>query len=430
MQAFPGLAMTVHHVVSGDGWAAAYFSEHGASKGRAACWSGIGIYFSDGAVLTSCIAQEDYMTRARQLKSGTSDPVEAPAVAPWDAQAAPANSEAEGIVRAWLVTGWPLDTDAIRVDDEHITGNPLKFTTQEVEIDCLLSSGDEVVFHAVQTGHYEERSAQGRNSRPRASACEWYAQGAGRQGRLGARDPRPDGPACCAAGGVIMTAPVLSEVTDGLLVITINRPDRRNAIDRATSQAIADQIDRLDSDDSLRAAILTGAGDHFCAGMDLKAFLNGERVELEGRGLAGLTEAPPQKPLIAAVEGYALAGGFEIALACDLIVASETARFGIPEVKRGLIAGSGGLIRLPERMPRQVALEFALTGRMMDAEEAARWGLVSRLAAPGSALDAARTLAAGNHRQCAARGRGDQGNRERGAALAQRRHLDPAERHT
>ena len=190
-----------------------------------------------------------------------------------------------------------------------------------------------------------------------------------------------------------MTAPVLSEVADGLLVIMINRPDRRNAIDRATSQAIADQIDRLESDDSLRAAILTGAGDHFCAGMDLKAFLNGERVELEGRGLAGLTEAPPQKPLIAAVEGYALAGGFEIALACDLIVASETARFGIPEVKRGLIAGSGGLIRLPERMPRQVALEFALTGRMMDAEEAARWGLVSRLAAPGSASDAARTLA-------------------------------------
>jgi len=190
-----------------------------------------------------------------------------------------------------------------------------------------------------------------------------------------------------------MTAPVLFVVTDGLLIITINRPDRRNAIDRAMSQAIADQIDRLERDDGLRAAILTGAGDHFCAGMDLKAFLNGERVELEGRGLAGLTETPPQKPLIAAVEGYALAGGFEIALACDLIVASETARFGIPEVKRGLIAGSGGLIRLPERMPRQVALEFALTGRMMDAEEAARWGLVSRLTPPGSALNAARALA-------------------------------------
>ena len=217
-----------------------------------------------------------------------------------------------------------------------------------------------------------------------------------------------------------MTASVLSDVTDGLLVITINRPDRRNAIDRATSQAIADQIDRLERDDSLRAAILTGAGDHFCACMDLKAFLDGELVELEGRGLAGLTEAPPQKPLIAAVEGYALAGGFEIALACDLIVASETARFGIPEVKRGLIAGSGGLIRLPERMPRQVALEFALTGRMMDADEAARWGV-------GEPLDRARRRAgygarfgAGNHRQCAARGRGDQGNRKRGAELAQK----------
>ena len=188
-------------------------------------------------------------------------------------------------------------------------------------------------------------------------------------------------------------AAVLTEVRGRVLLITLNRPDQMNAVNTALAQGLVAAIKELDENPDLTAGVLTGAGRGFCAGMDLKAFLDGERVELEGRGLAGLTEAPPQKPLIAAVEGYALAGGFEIALACDLIVASETARFGIPEVKRGLIAGSGGLIRLPERMPRQVALEFALTGRMMDADEAAHWGLVSRLTAPGDALDAARALA-------------------------------------
>jgi enoyl-CoA hydratase len=127
--------------------------------------------------------------------------------------------------------------------------------------------------------------------------------------------------------------------------------------------------------------------------MDLKAFLRGERVELEGRGLAGLVERPPRKPLIAAVEGYALAGGFEIALACDLIVAADNAQFGIPEVRRGLIAGSGGLLRLPQKMPRQIAMEYALTGRMMSAEKAHQWGLVNRLVAPGGALAGARALA-------------------------------------
>ena len=127
--------------------------------------------------------------------------------------------------------------------------------------------------------------------------------------------------------------------------------------------------------------------------MDLKAFLRGERVELEGRGLAGLVERPPQKPLIAAVEGFALAGGCEIALACDLIVASETAQFGLPETKRGLIAGSGGLLRLPQRIPRQIAMEYALTGRTMSAEAASHWGLVNRLTPAGAALDGARALA-------------------------------------
>jgi enoyl-CoA hydratase len=187
---------------------------------------------------------------------------------------------------------------------------------------------------------------------------------------------------------------VIAEQDGAALIVTINRPECRNAIDRETSLALAEAMDRLDADPALSLAILTGAGDHFCAGMDLKAFVAGERVELPGRGLAGLTERPPAKPLIAAVEGYALAGGFEIALACDLIVASETACFGLPEAKRGLIAGSGGLVRLPERMPRQIAMECALTGRMIPAAEAERWGLINRLCAPGTALGAARALAA------------------------------------
>jgi len=193
-------------------------------------------------------------------------------------------------------------------------------------------------------------------------------------------------------------ASVLVAREGAVLVITINRPQARNAIDRATSEAIAAAMDQLDADASLALGILTGAGSHFCSGMDLKAFLRGERVELPGRGLAGIVETPPRKPLIAAVEGYALAGGCEIALACDLIVAAEDASFGIPEVRRGLMAGSGGLIRLPQRIPRQIAMEYALTGAMMPAAEARQWGLVNRLTAPGKALEGAlemaRTIAA------------------------------------
>ena len=193
-----------------------------------------------------------------------------------------------------------------------------------------------------------------------------------------------------------MSTPVSSVLVareGAVLVITINRPQARNAIDRATSEAVAAAMDLLDADASLTLGILTGAGGHFCSGMDLKAFLRGERVELPGRGLAGIVETPPRKPLIAAVEGYALAGGCEIALACDLIVAAEDASFGIPEVRRGLMAGSGGLIRLPQRIPRQIAMEYALTGAMMPATEARQWGLVNRLTAPGKALEGALELA-------------------------------------
>lgn len=178
-----------------------------------------------------------------------------------------------------------------------------------------------------------------------------------------------------------------------VLLITINRPEVRNAVNRAASEAIARAMDELDRDPAIAIGILTGAGAHFSAGMDLKAFLQGERVELPGRGFAGITETPPRKPVIAAVEGYALAGGCEMVLACDLVVAADNAQFGIPEVKRGLIAGSGGLIRLPQRIPRQIALEYALTGAMLPAAEARQWGLVNRLTAPGGALDGARALA-------------------------------------
>jgi enoyl-CoA hydratase len=178
------------------------------------------------------------------------------------------------------------------------------------------------------------------------------------------------------------------------LIVEIDRPQVRNALNRAAGEMIAAAMDELDADPDLVSGILTGAGGTFCAGMDLKAFLQDGRPEIAGRGLAGITETPPRKPLIAAVEGYALAGGCEIALACDLIVAGESASFGIPEVRRGLVAGSGGLIRLPRRIPPQIAMEYALTGAHMTAPDAHRWGLVNRLVPEGGALTEARSLAA------------------------------------
>jgi enoyl-CoA hydratase len=188
-------------------------------------------------------------------------------------------------------------------------------------------------------------------------------------------------------------SPVLVERHGAISVITINRPTVRNAINQAVSHGISAALDELDANDGLGVAILTGAGGTFCSGMDLKAFVNGERPEIPGRGLAGLTEHVPRKPLIAAVEGYALAGGCEIVLACDLVVASSMARFGIPEVTRGLVAGAGGLVRLPRKIPRQIALEYALTGAHFTADEAHRWGLVNRVCAEGEALVVALELA-------------------------------------
>ncbi|MFV2178065.1 crotonase/enoyl-CoA hydratase family protein [Actinomadura sp. LOL_016] len=178
-----------------------------------------------------------------------------------------------------------------------------------------------------------------------------------------------------------------------VLIVTINRPRVKNAINTAAAQKIGAAMDRLDEDDSLFVGVITGAGGVFSAGMDLKAFLAGEKPHVPGRGFAGLVERPPRKPLIAAVEGPALAGGFEIALACDLIIAGQDATFGLPEVRRGLLAGGGGLLRLPEKAGLPKATEWALTGDRISAAEAHASGVVNRLVPTGSALEAASELA-------------------------------------
>ncbi|MEE2058550.1 crotonase/enoyl-CoA hydratase family protein [Rhodococcus artemisiae] len=189
-----------------------------------------------------------------------------------------------------------------------------------------------------------------------------------------------------------MSDEVLLERRGRILIVTINRPDARNAVNLAVSRQLADAMDELDESSDLSVGILTGAGGNFSAGMDLKAFAAGEIVAIEGRGL-GFTERPPAKPLIAAVEGNALAGGTEIVLATDLVVAARDAKFGLPEVKRGLVAGGGGLLRLPDRIPYQKAVELALTGDTFTAEEGAGYGFVNVVAESGKALDEAVRLA-------------------------------------
>ena len=187
---------------------------------------------------------------------------------------------------------------------------------------------------------------------------------------------------------------ILTETRDGVLIVTINRPDARNAVNGAVATGMAAALDRLDAEDDLRVGIVTGAGGYFSAGMDLKAFVQGESPYADDRGFAGITQRASRKPLIAAIEGFALAGGFEIALSCDLIVASREARFGIPEVKRSLVAAGGALLRLPRRIPYHLAMELALTGEPIGAERAAELGIVNRLADPGQALEVAIELAA------------------------------------
>lgn len=190
-----------------------------------------------------------------------------------------------------------------------------------------------------------------------------------------------------------MTQDLQLETKQGVLIITINRPQAKNAMTQDVAYAIAAAIDELESNHDLRIGIITGAGNSFCSGMDLKGFLKGERPSVPGRGFGGITESRPSKPLIAAVEGYALAGGFELALACDLIVAADNAKFGLPEVKRGLVATAGGLLRLPKRLPYHIAMQHILTGEMLEAAKAHRHGLVNSLVQPGHALEEALKLA-------------------------------------
>ncbi|HKC83815.1 MAG TPA: crotonase/enoyl-CoA hydratase family protein [bacterium] len=186
---------------------------------------------------------------------------------------------------------------------------------------------------------------------------------------------------------------VLTERRDGVLLITLNRPDARNAVNAALAEGVAAALDELDADDDLSVGVLTGAGKGFSSGMDLKAFVAGESPYAADRGFAGITQRAAEKPLIAAIEGFAVAGGFEVALSCDLIVAARGARLGIPEAKRSLVAAGGALIRLPRRIPYHLAMELALTGDPIDAERGYELGIVNRLADPGGAVDAALELA-------------------------------------
>jgi enoyl-CoA hydratase len=190
-----------------------------------------------------------------------------------------------------------------------------------------------------------------------------------------------------------MSEEILVAVNDGVIEVTINRPEARNAMTKAVAEGIAAAMDRLEAEADLRCGILTGAGGTFCSGMDLKGFLKGEMPTAGDRGFGGLTSWTPTKPVIAAVDGYALAGGMELALACDLIVASAGAKFGIPEVKRGLVAAGGGVVQLPRLLPRTLAMELALTGDPLTAQRAYDLGLINRVT-DGPAIAAARELAA------------------------------------
>src|SRR5260221_142891 len=191
-----------------------------------------------------------------------------------------------------------------------------------------------------------------------------------------------------------MSDAIRTAVSDGVAVITINRPEARNAVNGEVARGIAAAVEEFDGSGDVRVMILTGAGGTFSAGMDLKGFLAGESPVVEGRGFAGIAERPPTKPVIAAVEGYALAGGFEIALSCDMIVASEAAKFGLPEVRRGLVARAGGLLKVPRPGPLHLGMENGLTGEHFTAERLRQAGLVAAMVAAGEALAGARELAA------------------------------------
>ncbi|MFF9086122.1 crotonase/enoyl-CoA hydratase family protein [Streptomyces sp. NPDC014991] len=185
------------------------------------------------------------------------------------------------------------------------------------------------------------------------------------------------------------TTEVRTETIGSALLITIDRPKARNAVNAAVAAGLSTALDQLEGDPGLRVGVLTGAGGTFSAGMDLKTALAGESPEIPGRGFGGLTQARTTKPLIAAVEGWAMGGGFELALGCDLIVAAVDARFGLPEVSRGLIAAGGGVIRLPKRIPYHLAMELLLTGEPVTGERAGRLGIANRVVPAGETVAAA-----------------------------------------
>ena len=190
---------------------------------------------------------------------------------------------------------------------------------------------------------------------------------------------------------------VLTELRDHVLVLTLNRPEARNAVNAELTQGLGDALERAEHETDIRVVVLTGAGDKsFCAGADLKAISRGEALSPPGTeewGFAGFVNHPISKPVIVAVNATALGGGTELVLASDLAVAGESAKFGLPEVRRGLIAAAGGLIRLPEQLPRKVAMQMIVTGEPIDAETALRWGLVNEVVPDGQVLDAALDLA-------------------------------------
>jgi enoyl-CoA hydratase len=188
---------------------------------------------------------------------------------------------------------------------------------------------------------------------------------------------------------------VLLERRGSTALLTLNRPDARNAISPEVSQTMAGLLDEIEADPALRAVVLTGAGEVFSAGADLKVVAQGRGMEIaRGKGgFAGITTRNFPKPLIAAVNGPALAGGFEIVLSCDLVVAADSSRFGIPETQRGLMAAAGGLIRLPKRVSLAIALELAMTGDPIDAERAFALGLVNKVVPAGQLMSEAVGLA-------------------------------------
>ena len=189
------------------------------------------------------------------------------------------------------------------------------------------------------------------------------------------------------------TQEVLVDIEDGVMTITMNRPEAKNAMNKSMAEGISAAIDEFEASADIRVAILAGNGGTFCSGMDLKGFLAGETPTVAGRGFGGISQYSPAKPLIAATEGYALAGGFELVLACDMVVASRTTKFGLPEVKRSLVAGAGGVFRLPQQIPERIAMEMVMTGDHYTAERMYECGLVNALTDEGKALEGAKELA-------------------------------------